>query len=285
MDRRGFLGLVGSAGALGLVGRDAKAMPGGGADLPAVLVDTTKCVGCRTCETECARANGLPEPPDPVPEPARLSPVRWTVVNDHKGPKGEEVTAKRQCMHCRQPACVSACLTRAMHKTARGAVVWDGDKCMGCRYCMLSCPFDVPTFEYDSPNPRILKCRMCLERQEAGGIPACVENCPAEALTFGKRGELVRTAWRRIDAEPDKYVAHVYGEHEAGGTSYLYLSAIPFENLGMRTDLGKIAYGEYTKEFLYSVPAVISVVPAMLLGFSRLTKHEDAAANDAADGE
>ena len=180
-------------------------------------------------------------------------------------------------MHCLQPACTSACLTMAMHKTPGGPVAWDEDKCMGCRFCMVSCPFDVPKFEYDSANPEIRKCQMCWERLDDGELPACVENCPFGALTFGKRSELLKEARQRIYSEPDNYVDHIYGEREVGGTSVLYLASVPFDQLGFRTDLGQESYPSYTKEFLYAVPMVLTVVPPLLLGMSRATQKEEEA--------
>lgn len=175
-------------------------------------------------------------------------------------------------MHCAQPACVAACLTKAMYKTKEGPVIWRADKCMGCRYCMVSCPFDVPKFEYFSPNPEIVKCDMCFSRLQDGGIPACVESCPAEALMFGTRRELIKEARRRIHEDPDLYYDHIYGEHEAGGTSVLYLSAVPMDELGFNTSLQKSSYPALSKGFLYSVPTVFVLWPAILLGIHESTK-------------
>lgn len=238
----------------------------------AILVDTTKCLGCRMCERACAASNGLPEPAQSVEpgEPRNTSEAQFTVVNRYDTESGP-VHVKRQCMHCLQPACASACLTRAMIKTDEGPVVWRGDKCMGCRFCMLSCPFDVPKFEYDSPNPRIQKCSMCFERLEEGEAPACVSGCPAKATLFGRRTEMLELAWSRVYAEPDKYVHHVYGEHEAGGTGLLYLASVPFDQLGFRTDLSRAAYPTFTREFLYAVPFILTMFPPFLLAVSRAT--------------
>ena len=218
MNRRSFLKTVGVAGAvaMGSSGRASAAAEADGIEGYAVLVDTTRCAGCRNCEVVCAEANGLPEPDvmdDSVLETARKPDEnQWSVMNRFETDVGE-VYVKRQCMHCVQPACASACLTRAMKKTEEGPVVWRGNKCMGCRFCMVSCPFDMPKFEYHSANPKIQKCRMCWERLKQGELPACVENCPAEALTFGKRSEMIVEARRRIVEDPDAYVDHIYGEH------------------------------------------------------------------------
>jgi Fe-S-cluster-containing dehydrogenase component len=242
----------------------------------AVLVDTTKCMGCRMCELACAKQNGLPEPEPKVDMSVhrRTDDTRFTVVNQYQTSVGK-VNVKTQCFHCLTPACASACLTKAMHKTSDGPVIWRGNKCMGCRYCMVSCPFDVPKFEYFSSNPRIRKCQMCFSRLEEGEVPACVAGCPAGATSFGTRAEMIEEGNRRIWAEPDKYVHRIWGEREVGGTSWLYLASVPFEEIGLRTDLGEEPIPSLTKEFLYAVPFVITLVPPLLLGISEATKRSD----------
>jgi Fe-S-cluster-containing dehydrogenase component len=240
-----------------------------------VLVDTTKCLGCRMCERGCAESHGLPPPETEVDlfGERTTSPDRLTVVNAYETERGR-VTVKKQCMHCLQPACGAACLTAAMKKTPGGPVIWREDKCMGCRFCMISCPFDVPKFEFDSANPRIRKCDMCFDRLEEGEEPACVANCPTGALTFGRRSDLLEEARQRIYAEPDRYVHHIYGEHEAGGTSFMYLAPVPFEQLGFRTDLDSTAYPVHTREFLYAVPLVLTVLPPFLFAVARSRRPE-----------
>lgn len=285
IDRRTFLKGLGT----GIAGAAPAGAAAGSLLLPAkkagaaaahkefmgVLVDTTRCVGCRSCEMACADAHGFPTPNGDaavLDKKRDTSAVQWTVVNRYKTEKGE-VFAKKQCMHCNQPGCVAACLVKAMEKRKDGAVTWD-DNCMGCRFCMVSCPFDIPKFEYDSAAPKIQKCSLCWEKLQKGEKPACVGACPAEALTFGPRRDLIEEANRRIYGEAGKYVSHIYGEHEVGGTGYLYLSAVPFEQIGFRTDLGTIAYPEYSKGFLYSVPIVLLLWPALLVGVSTITKRE-----------
>lgn len=272
IDRRGFLKCLGVAGAALMVGpAPARAATTGGEEPYGVLVDTTRCVGCRACEAACAEANGLPTADlddDHVYDTRRLtSEKQWTVVNRYATDRGE-VFAKKQCMHCVHPACSSACLTRAMYKTPDGPVVWRENKCMGCRFCMVSCPFDVPKFEYASAVPRIQKCKLCAERVRAGKLPACVEVCPAGALTFGRRNALLVEAHRRIADQPDLYIPQIYGEQDVGGTSWMYLASVPFEQLGFRTDLGTTPYPDLTKEFLYGVPVALLTVPAFLLAVS-----------------
>jgi Fe-S-cluster-containing dehydrogenase component len=162
-----------------------------------------------------------------------------------------------------------------MYKTDEGPVIWKEDKCMGCRYCMVACPFDIPKFEYGSLNPKIKKCVMCFERLGEGRIPACAEACPQEAILFGKREELIDIARKRISDNPTEYVRHIYGEHEVGGTNVLYLAGVPFDQLGFRTDLGTTPYPEYTKTFLYSVPLALLLGPAFMLGLRQATKGKN----------
>jgi len=274
MNRRGFLKTLGVAGATVACPRTARAAtPAGGEDPYAVLVDTTLCVGCNTCTYSCAEANGLPEPEDPE-SVKKTTTEQWTVINAYETSKGD-VYVKRQCMHCVSPACDSACLTAAMNKTAEGPVVWREGKCMGCRFCMVSCPFDSPRFEYNSAVPRIRKCVMCAGRLQKGEEPACVENCPEGALKFGKRSELLAIARKRIAENPDQYVNHIYGEHEAGGTSWLYLAGVPFDQIGFRTDIGDESYPMLTAGFLYSVPVILAAAPALMYAVSRMHRGSE----------
>jgi Fe-S-cluster-containing dehydrogenase component len=232
-----------------------------------ILYDSTLCIGCQSCEIACAEEYGLAARED-YPEVGvtrktdETARVAMNVFNTSKG----EQYMRTACNHCNRPACASACLTKAMFKTEEGPVIWREDKCMGCRSCMIACPFNVPKFEYDSPNPKIQKCRMCYELLQEGQKPACVANCPAEAMLFGMRRDLIEIAKARIYADPENYHHEIYGENEVGGTGVLYLSSVPFEELGFRTDLGSTAYPEYNKTFLYSVPAVLVLWPAFLLG-------------------
>ena len=280
MDRRDFIKTLGVVG--------ASALPAGNlrseevvkdpVEFNGILVDTTRCVGCQTCSVVCAEAHDLPEPDldemFSVTGNRPTTPSQWTTVSRFEVGE-EEIFVKKQCMHCNQPACAAACPTKALLKTKEGPVIWRGDKCMGCRFCMVSCPFNIPKFEYDSPNPRIQKCIMCWERLKEGEEPACVANCPEEAIIFGTRRELIDEAKHRIYTEPDRYVHEIYGEHDAGGTGYLYLSAVSFEQLGFNKDLGTEAYPEYTKTFLYSVPFVITMWPAFLLALHNATKKDE----------
>ncbi len=273
LNRRGFFSLMGVTGVALVVGKKTFAAPKSDTNVEfhGVLYDSTRCVGCRTCEYECAAAHGLPEPKSEIEAVRTTNETCNTVVNTFQTSKGE-VYVKRQCMHCNEPACGAACLTQAMHKNTMGPVTWNGDKCMGCRYCMVSCPFDMPKFEYHSANPKIQKCDMCFDKLKAGGKPICVANCPNDALMFGKRRDLIAEAGRRIYEKPDLYVDQIYGENDAGGTGWLYLSPVPFEELGLNTKLQKSSYPALTKGFLYSVPSVFVLLPTLLLGIHQATK-------------
>ena len=280
MNRRKFLQTLGIAGGTALVPALSSADEvAGDVEFNAVLVDTADCAGCRVCEAACATAHGLPVPDlsdySVIEQERTMTTESWTVVNQHETTNGP-ICVKQQCMHCAQPACAAACLTKAMLKTEEGPVIWRAEKCMGCRYCMISCPFDVPRFEFDSPVPTIQKCNQCWERLQEGEQPACVESCEEEgggALLFGTRRELIDEARTRIYRRPGRYVHQIYGEREVGGTGYLYLSSVPFEELGFRTDLGQRPYPEYTKGFLYAVPLILVLWPAILYGISESRKR------------
>lgn len=276
MNRRMFIKTMGALGGSALTARSAAAVESSSSiESIGVLVDESRCVGCHRCEVVCAEAHGLPKPDLDAEAALRkqrpTTEAQLTVVNGFETATGR-IFAKRQCMHCNQPACASACLTGAMHKTKKGPVLWDPNRCMGCRYCMIACPFDMPKFEYHKAIPNIRKCDLCCDRLQEGKQPACVEACPAKVMLFGKRSDLIETARTRIYQRPDKYFHHIYGEHEAGGTGWIYISPAPMDQLGFKTNLGTVAYPEYTKQFLYSVPVVLILWPTMLLALNRATR-------------
>ena len=281
-SRRTFLKLCAATGAGSLVGRPTEARATATADESlAMLVDTTKCVGCRACEAACSEANGLP-PPALAGEDAVFDNRRtpdshtYTVVNRYPArTDGEPVFVKSQCMHCVEPACASACLVAALEKTPEGPVIYHEDRCIGCRYCMVACPFSVPKFEYEKALPYIRKCIFCSSRLRAGQLPACAQVCPSGALAFGKRQELLEVAKTRIYQHPDDYQPHVYGEHEVGGTGWLYISKTPFEELGFPTNLGNRAYPELTWPFLSAVPFVLMLWPPFLMGLYEFTRSRE----------
>lgn len=212
-------------------------------DRMGVLVDTTVCVGCRSCEWACKVAHKRPTPPlthyedqSVFKDQRRPDHESVTVVNkyDEAAKDGGPVYVKVQCMHCDRPSCVSACIVGAFTKEENGSVIWDTKKCIGCRYCMVACPFQVPAFEFgEALKPDVVKCDFCFSRTKEGKLPACVETCPVEALTYGPRTDLIKVARERIRRYPERYVNHIYGENEAGGTSWMYLASKDFASLGL----------------------------------------------------
>lgn len=277
INRRNFFKTLGVAGGTLAFGKSFGApLEPDDKEFYGILYDSTLCGGCQSCEYGCAEKYELPFPDsEDIPEVGKIrkpTEIQRVTVNAFETSKGEQYM-RMSCNHCNQPACASACLTKAMVKTEEGPVIWREDKCMGCRSCIVSCPFDIPKFEYNSPNPKIQKCRMCFESLLEGEKPVCVDSCPTEAVIFGKRRDLIEIAKQRIYTDPDNYYNKIYGEHEAGGTGLLYIAAVPFEELGMRSDLGTTSYPEFNKTFLYSVPAVLVLWPAFLLGLNNATKE------------
>ena len=293
-NRREFLKLAGAAGVASVAGtKSARAEPVRrvSEDWLGMLTDLSLCVGCRKCEWACKDANGLPnlqpieayEDKSVFERQRRTDAENFTVVNRYPRPPAQPppgtnpLDVKIQCMHCFEPACASACLVAAFRKTPEGPVLYDEDVCIGCRYCMIACPFSIPAYTYDDPyTPAVKKCTMCFDRiTEEGGIPACAKICPEEAITFGKRKDLIALARAKIMHDPGKYVDHIYGEYEVGGTCWLYVSPKPFEELGFRTDLGSTPYPALTKTFLSSVPLVLTIWPALFVGAYAFSKRRE----------
>ena len=228
----------------------------------AILVDITKCIGCRNCEQACKEAHGFPLATEPV-----LSATALTVVE----PRSDKFV-RRLCMHCQDPACASACPVGALKKTAAGPVVYEAGRCIGCRYCMLACPFGVPRYEWTKLAPYVKKCDMCAERVKRAGQPACVQACPTGASQFGDREELLAEAQKRI-REDASYVKHIYGSEEVGGTSVFFISDVPFEKLGFVAAPGKQPMPTLTANALGDVPTVVLVGSSLLAGLYWITER------------
>jgi len=289
INRRAFLGTVATIGGVAMVGSSGLARASedfsGYPNSYGLLTDLTLCVGCRSCEAACNKENGLPKPETPFDDVSVFNQTRrpdshaYTVVNRYENPKDKNLPIYRkvQCNHCKEPACASACPIHAYNKTPEGAVRYDENLCFGCRYCMIACPFGVPAYDYASAlEPKIVKCTMCYEtRVKHGKITACAEACPAGAITFGKREELIKIARNRIEKNPDKYVDHIYGEHEAGGTNWIYLSGVPFEQVGFPANVPNKPPIELTKGFLSSVPLVFTIWPALFGMCYAAVRHQD----------
>ena len=288
MKRRDFLKACMIGGAATTLGVSKKAWGGGSfegyPDGMGVLVDLTRCIGCRSCEAACNKEQKLPEPDVPFDdksvfeEKRRPSEKALTVVNRYEaGDKGAPVYRKLQCNHCNEPGCLTSCFVNAYTKTKEGAVIYNSKVCVGCRTCMVACPFNMPGYSYSSAfNPVVKKCIFCYDtRLKYGKPPACVEICPQEVLTFGHRKELIKIGHERIRANPDKYVDHIYGEKEVGGTGWMYLSGVNFDKVGFDTTLANEPIISNVKEFLGTVPMVLSIWPALFTGFHLLAKKKD----------
>jgi formate dehydrogenase iron-sulfur subunit len=243
----------------------------------AMLFDASKCTACRGCQVACKQWNDLPgevtHNTGSYQNPPRLSADTWLVMEFREVENGDGLKwgfLRRACMHCRHPACVSACPVGALHKTDDGPVLYNEDRCIGCRYCMLACPFDVPTFTWNRglfKGAVIRKCTFCIDRVSAGLETACAKTCPARALLFGERDDLIAEAEARLQAHPDKYVPHIYGKEEAGGTNVLYISHIPFEELGMPS-LGEAPVQERSEQIMER--ATPAALVGMLVGLGGL---------------
>ncbi len=241
-DRRSLLKGLAAAATMTVVSTPAEARPkpSAPADAIGLLYDTTKCIGCKACVVRCKEVGNLPADVDGYggglyDAPESLNESTRNIIQLYKE-DGQSSYVKKQCMHCIDPACVSACMMGALQKRAFGAVTWENNRCIGCRYCQVACPFGVPQFQWSKISPRIVKCDLCADRLVEGKKPGCVEACPRGAVISGPREALLAEAHQRIEASPGLYVPTVYGEKELGGTQVLYLSHVPFEKLGFRFD-------------------------------------------------
>ncbi|HHV65873.1 MAG TPA: 4Fe-4S dicluster domain-containing protein [Peptococcaceae bacterium] len=241
-----------------------------------VLVDIPKCIGCESCSVACKLYNDLKWDPKRKAKTAReraqepnkgLWADDWTSINLYEPEKnGQKVLrfVKTQCFHCLEPACASACFSKAFQKLPQGPVIYDQSLCVGCRYCMLACPFDILKYEWEKAIPGVRKCQMCAQRGANFQIPACVSVCPTGALTCGERDELLAEARKRI--KENGYIDHIFGEKEAGGTSWLYISDVPFDQMRFRTDVTTRPMPSYSEGYMKLTPLVGISWAAVLTG-------------------
>jgi formate dehydrogenase iron-sulfur subunit len=230
-----------------------------------LLIDTTRCIGCGACSAACKEQNNLPLPVEVEP-----TAYTWTTVQNVGG-----VNVRRMCMHCLEPTCVSVCPVGALKKTAEGPVVYDSSRCIGCRYCIMACPFGVPKYQWDRPTPIVGKCVLCSDRVTQGLPTACAAVCPTGATLFGERDALVREAKTRIAARPDRYQDYVYGLEEAGGTSVLMLAGVPFDRLGMKTGLPRQPLPMLTWQIMSKIPDFVLLAGVFLYGIHWITARRE----------
>ncbi|OGL40649.1 MAG: 4Fe-4S ferredoxin [Candidatus Schekmanbacteria bacterium RIFCSPHIGHO2_02_FULL_38_11] len=233
--------------------------------MKAMLVDTTLCIGCMACVEACKKINKLPQGDE-----YRLSSKTYTTIKEVNG-----IFVRKLCMHCSNPSCASVCPVGALHKTEAGPVVYDEEKCIGCRYCMVACPFSIPKYEWENPLPRIRKCIFCAEKVARGEQTACTDACPTGATEFGERDYLLNEAKSRIRGEPKKYVNHIYGEEEVGGTSVIFLASAPFSSLGFRTDLAKHPMPMLTWNVLSMIPDIVIMGGVVMGGIWWITNRRN----------
>jgi formate dehydrogenase iron-sulfur subunit len=244
----------------------------------ALLYDATLCIGCKQCEGACATENKLPYN-DAIAAEEVQSEHKFTVVLT----QGDKFM-RRLCMNCADPACASVCPVGALRKTAAGPVTYDEGRCMGCRYCMVACPFGVPKYEWNKLLPRVEKCTLCPDRVQNSQSTACAEICPTGATKFGERDELIAEAQQRIREHPDQYVNHIYGVDEVGGTSVLLLSSVPFERFGYRADLSHDPLPLNTYRVLSRIPDFVPLGGVVLGGIWWITHRRQEVATAEGQG-
>ncbi len=236
----------------------------------AILTDVTKCIGCLKCVSACKQVHNLEmDVPRIWDKNDGLSAENWTSVIRRPG----DHYVRKQCRHCLEPACASVCPVGALHKTEMGPVTYDSAKCLGCRYCMMACPFGIPRYDWDKTVPHVEKCILCYDRIKTGQQPACTEACPAEATIFGDRDELLKVAHKRIKENPAKYIDKVWGEHEVGGTSVLYLSDIDLDFLTYPTRPGDKPLPKETAAAMESVPFAFVGMGGAMLGLNWIIRR------------
>lgn len=247
--------------------------------MKAILCDVNRCTACEKCVQACTESNNLPaELPAERAHSDHLSSRRFVSLVE----VGPDAFARKSCLHCLEPACVDACLVGAIRKTPEGPVVYDADKCIGCRYCMLACPLSIPRYEWDKRLPFMAKCTMCSERVQEGEQPMCVEACPNGALSFGDRDTLLATAHRRIEAEPGAYVQKVFGEHDVGGTCVLYISPVPLTELGWPTTIGDKSLAAFTWPVMSKTPALALTVGGCLSALTWIIQRRNKLSHECA---
>lgn len=319
MDRRQFFRSAGAAAAAAGVAAPETAQARPNRTLPpdavGLLYDSTLCVGCKACVGACRTANGT-EPEFSGDErlwdtPVDISGKTITVIKVYRNGNATQKDAetdgyafvKKSCMHCVDPSCVSACPVSAMRKDEKtGVVSHNKDACIGCRYCVAACPFGVPRFTYERALPQITKCQLCQHRWADGKYSACAEVCPTGATLFGKVADLKAEIARRKSLKPGeqttfprgrlggpdqsypgvapKYVDHVYGEKELGGTQMMMLAGVSFDKLGYPTlpDRSFASQSETVQNSVYGGMVLPLALLAGMVGLARRSaKAEEAA--------
>jgi formate dehydrogenase iron-sulfur subunit len=251
------------------------------------LIDLTKCIGCRGCQIACKSWNerGVrrTQMGSSFTSPNQLNSETYTLIKFVETTEQQDLNwdfIKVQCMHCKEPACASACPVGAFKKQENGPVTYTQEKCIGCRYCMVACPFGIPKYEWDKKYPIVQKCTFCAERLADGMMPACAKSCAPGAIYFDDHEKVVAEAERRLKAHPDLYVNHIYGKEEAGGTAWMYLSAVPFEMLGFKSNIPKKPLPELTWNMLSSIPYKVGGLVVLLSAIAFIRNRGNSGGSD-----
>ena len=261
----------------------------------AFLLDMTRCIGCRGCQTACKQWNNLKAEKTTFfggpgyQNPSDLSGSTYTLIKYHEVIENNALTnwafMKIQCQHCLDPACVSVCPEGALEKKENGPVTWHPSKCIGCKSCSMACPFGIPKYEGEGDNGRIRKCDLCFSRIEEGLEPACAKGCPVDAAIFGDRDDLILVAKKRLSDNPSKYHQHIYGLNEVGGTCVLSISGIPLEDMGYPKDLATISMASHTVPSLISITSPVIGLGAFLGAMAFIADRKNQIARENRDAE
>jgi formate dehydrogenase iron-sulfur subunit len=259
-----------------------------------VLYDGTRCIGCRSCSVACKSWNKNPAEEEKktsveggIEGKAVVSDKTFTFMRFREIGRGDDLKwafAKVQCMHCLKPGCETACIVGALHRSKEtGAVTYDTSKCIGCRYCMVACPFGIPTYQWEERMPWIRKCTFCADRlneAENGMMPACATACPTGALKFGEREALIEEAHSRIETSKTtdptgvgRYFDHVYGEKEVGGTAWMYISSVEMTELDFPS-LSEEPVTKNARTAMGLLPYYATGMLALMAGIYFITKRK-----------
>ena len=257
MNRRTLLKGAAAVGAGAAVSTattvEASTRPVAPPDAVGMLYDATRCIGCQACVTACKTANNLPG--NLYDPPKDLDGYTKNIIKLYES-DGEKSYMKQQCMHCIDPGCVNACMIGAFKKREYGIVTWDKDRCIGCRYCQVACPYNIPKFQWDTAVPDIVKCELCNHMLARGEEPGCCQACPKEAVIYGTYEELLADARQRIADRPERYYPagdpQIFGDTEGGGTQVLYLAGVDFEKLGLPV-LGDDGVGVQSRKIQHGI--------------------------------
>lgn len=300
IKRRDFLKAAVTGGAVAALPAPAEARPN--LEVPpnavGMLYDATLCIGCKACMVGCKEANEMPV------ESSDVSPI-WDTPMDTSGKtkniikvytdgtaevKDRETDGfsfvKRHCMHCVDPGCISVCPVTAMRKDPEtGVVTYHEEACIGCRYCVWACPYNIPKWDFDDAFGKINKCEFCNHLLAEGKLPACVDRCPTGASLFGTHEEMLEEAHRRLALEPGDtydyprntlddpnrheavvphYIDRVYGETQGGGTQVMVLAGVPFGKLDL-PDMPERSYASISETIQHTVYKGL-IAPLALLG-------------------